>query len=164
MPSTLVGGTTIRYTYLDIYTSNGTLINRRKYDKDITLYSWNNDEILMINENKKKYWLSASGEERDFQHEGDLIFYTTYSPISTIGYVTYSQSNFMIVNFQKGNNSDILYNYIIDNYGTDFKLEIIDVNVDNLNIFTHINIHTRNNEKYDLTLKINAETFSCEKV
>lgn len=161
-PSTLVTSSTVRYTYLDIYSSNGTLIKRTKYDTNMTLYSWNNDAILMIKDNNEKSWLSASGEEIDFPYKGDLIFYTTYSPINNIGYVTYSPNQFVIVNFQKGNSSDILHNFIIKNYGIDYKLKIVDVKVDNLNVFAHININTKNNEKYDITIKINAETFSCE--
>lgn len=68
-PSTLITNAFTRYTYLDIYLSNGNLIKRIKYEGDVTIHSWSNDIILVDKGEYAGCWMSKDGNETCFQYK-----------------------------------------------------------------------------------------------
>ncbi len=164
-PSNLTTSIFTRYTYLDICSSNGELVKRIKYENNISIHSWFNDVILVNKGNHTGCWLSKVGNETDFQYKDELLFYTEYIPISTIGYVTFSSSEFSIINFEKGNDSLILKKFVAEQYGDiSYKININNVDTDGTNILVEFDIITIDNQTKHIALKINATIFSYEKV
>ncbi len=165
MPSNIETSSTVRYFYLDICKPNGMLVKRIKHEDDLSIYSWTNDVILVIENRYKKYWLNSIGEKTELAYKADLDFYTNYIPINCTGYVTYDSERFSVVNFQTGERANsVLYTFIMQNYGNDFRLNITSVEVAETDIFVKFTVNMRNNDSYNIRVKINATTFLCEKV
>ena len=160
-PSTLTTNAFTRYTYLDIYLSNGELIKRIKYEGNISIHSWSNDMILV---NKGEYtgcWISKDGNETDFQYKDELPFFEEFLPIDTIGYATYSASKLSIINFEKGNDSNILERFITEQYGNKtYSINITCVNTAGVDILVEFDIITKDSKAIHSVLKINTTTFS----
>lgn len=164
MPSTNTTAQVVRYTYIYIYTPDGKLVKQITYDENASIYSWTNDVILVSKDSRKTYWVSSTGDESEFEHKDDIVFYNTYIPISNIGYVTFQSTNFLIGNFQKGNNTSVLYEFMYQKYKKDFQYEIISAKVQEPDVIVDINVKMKNNEEYNHTLRINYTTFECEEI
>lgn len=162
-PSTLITNAFTRYTYLDIYLSNGNLIKRIKYEGDVTIHSWSNDIILVDKGEYAGCWMSKDGNETCFQYKNELFFLEEYIPIDTISYVTYSASKFAIINFEKGNDSNILEKFVTEQYGNiAYKINIANVDTIGVDVIVEFDIVTKDSKTIHSALKINATAFSYE--
>ncbi|EKU89771.1 hypothetical protein [Bacteroides oleiciplenus] len=162
--STITTSYVTKYTYTCIYTPDGKLVKQITHNGNVNIYSWTNDVVLVSEDSRKTYWLSSTGDESEFEHKDDLIFYNTYIPISDIGYVTFHSTDFIICNFQKGNNTNVLHEFIRQKYENNFQIEITSAKVQETDVIVNVNVIMKSNEKYNLTLKISSTTFACEEI
>lgn len=162
-PSTLITNAFTRYTFLDICSSDGNLIKRIKYEDDVTIHSWSNDIILVDKGEYAGCWMSKDGNETSFQYKNELFFLEEYIPIDTIGYVTYSASKFAIINFEKGNDSNILEKFVTEQYGNiSYKINIANVDTIGVDVLVEFDIVTKDSKTIHFALKINTTAFSYE--